>query len=65
MKLFTRSASTVLLLAALAPSVHAEFLVVSIRESTAENIWRWVAAFSALLVLATLRNSQSKGGEGN
>lgn len=65
MKLPTRIASTALLLAALAPSVHAEFLVVSIRESTAENVWRWVLAFSALLVLVTLNNSRSKGGEGN
>jgi len=65
MKLIHRIALTVLLLAALAPSVRAEFLVVSIRESTAENLWHWVLALSAVLVLVTLNKSRSKGGEGN
>ena len=65
MKLIHRIALTALLLAALAPSVRAEFLVLSIRESTAESIWQWVVAFSVVLVLVTLNNSRSKGGEGN
>ena len=65
MKLFHRITITALLLAALAPSVRADFLVVSIRESTAENLWHWVVAASAVLVLVTLNKSRSKGGEGS
>ena len=65
MKLIHRIAIAALLLAALAPSVRAEFLVVGIRESTAENLWHWVLALSAVVVLITLNNSRSKGGEGN
>ncbi len=65
MKLIHRTAITALLLAALAPSVRADFLVVSIRESTAESLWHWVFAAAALLVLAALNGSRSKGGEGN
>ena len=65
MKLLARIAFTTLLLAALAPSLRAEFLVVGIRESTAENIWRWVLAFAGVLVLVTLNSSRNKGDEGN
>jgi hypothetical protein len=65
MKLLTRIAFTALLLAVLAPSLRAEFLVVGIRESTAENIRNWLLAFSGLLVLVTLNKSRCKGGEAN
>ena len=62
MKRITSIALTSLLLA---PSLHAEFLVLSIKESTAESISHWVAAFGAMLIVLALKNSRSKGGQGN
>ncbi len=49
---------------AIAPSLRAEFLVLKIRENTAEQIWIWIAALTALLIVFTMRNSRSKGGQG-
>ena len=65
MKRITSAAFTSTLLLLLAPSLRAEFLVLSIRESTAESIWHWVAAFGAMVILFALKNSRSKGGQGN
>ena len=65
MKLINRIALAVLLLAALAPAARADFLVVSIRESTIENFWRWLVALSGLFVLVTLNKSRREGGNGN
>ena len=65
MKRITSVALTSLLLAFLAPSLRAEFLVLSIKESTAETISHWVAALGAMLIVLALKNSRSKGGQGN
>lgn len=54
--------STLLLISP--PTLRAEFLVLSIRESTAENISHWGAAFCILLVLLTLRKSCSREDRG-
>lgn len=64
MKKLQRLALTSLALFAIAPSLRAEFLVLKIRENTAEQIWIWIAVFTAMLVVFTMRNSRSKGGQG-
>lgn len=64
MRNFRRLALTSLALFAITPSLRAEFLVLRIRENTAEQIWIWVAVFTAILVVFTLLNSRSKGGQG-
>ena len=60
-----RITSIALISLLLAPSLRAEFLVLSIKESTAESISHWVAAFGAALIVLALKNSRSKGGQGN
>ena len=65
MKRITSAALTSTLLLLPVPSLRAEFLVLSIRESTAESISHWVAAFAAIVILFALKNSRSKGGQGN
>ena len=60
-----RITSIALISLLLAPSLRAEFLVLSIKESTAESISHWVAAFGAVLIVLALKNSRSKGGQGN
>jgi len=52
------------LILAAAPQLRAEFLVLRIRETTAEQIWIWIAVFTALLVVLTMKSSRSKGGHG-
>ena len=65
MKRIPSAAFTSTLLLLLAPSLRAEFLVFSIRESTAETISHWVTAFAAVVILFALKSSRSKGGQGN
>ena len=65
MKRIPSAALTSTLLLLLAPSLRAEFLVVGIRESTAESISHWIAALGATAIFFALRNSRSKGGQGN
>jgi hypothetical protein len=50
---------------AMAPSLRAEFLVLSIGENTAEQIRHLALAAAALVVILTLRSSRNTGGEGN
>lgn len=64
MKISARIAFTCALVLATAHSLHAEFLVLKIRETTAESVWHWVAALCAVLVFFTLRASRNKGGQG-
>ena len=64
MKKSTRIAFTCALILATTHSLRAEFLVLKIRESTAENVWHWIAASFALLVWFTLRASRNQGGQG-
>ena len=64
MKTITRVTLAAILLATLAPSLHAEFLLVKVRENTANNILGAVIAISSLLVLITLNKTRSKGGRG-
>ena len=64
MKPFHRLVMIATILLALSPSLRAEFLVLRIRESTAENISHWIAAFCVLLVVLTLRKSCNKEGRG-
>ena len=64
MKNTARIAFTCALILATTHSLRAEFLVLKIRETTAENIWHWIAASFALLVWFTLRASRNKGGQG-
>jgi hypothetical protein len=64
MKTSTRIALTLAAILATTHSLHAEFLVLRIRETTAESIWHWVAALFAMLVFFTLRASRNKGGQG-
>ena len=64
MKTPARIAFTCALILATTHSLHAEFLVLKIREATAENVWHWIAASFALLVWFTLRASRNKGGQG-
>ena len=51
-------------LIAMAPSVQADFLVLRIGETTAENIRHLIIACVAVVVILTLKSSRSKGGEG-
>ena len=60
----TRIAFTCALVLAMAHSLHAEFLVLKIRETTAESVWHWIAALFAVLVFFTMRASRNKGGQG-
>jgi fucose 4-O-acetylase-like acetyltransferase len=57
-------AVTALFFLATAPALRADFLRLQINESTAKHVWHWGAAFTALLVLVTMTNSRSKGGQG-
>ena len=52
------------ILIAFAPSLHAEFLVLRIPESTAENISHWIVAFCFGLAALTLRKSCNREGRG-
>lgn len=65
MKRITPTALTSFLLIVLAPSLRADFLVLSIKESTAESISHWAAAFGVMLIVFALKNSRNKGGQGN
>jgi hypothetical protein len=65
MKTLSRIAFTASLLLAFSSSLRAEFLVLRIRENTAESIWHWTMAVGAIVVVLTLVNSRSKGGQGN
>lgn len=64
MKTRTRIAFTCALVLATTHSLRAEFLVLKIRETTAESIWHWLIAAIAALIFFTLRASRSKGGQG-
>jgi hypothetical protein len=59
MKMLHLSAISLLLAAA---PLRAEFLVLKVREKTAEQIWFWIAIVTALLILSTMRASRNKGG---
>ena len=64
MKTPARSAFTCALILATTHSLRAEFLVLKIRETTAESVWHWVAACFAALIFFTVRASRNKGGQG-
>lgn len=64
MKSSRRIAFTCAIFLATAHSLRADFLELKIRETTAEHVWHWVFAFTALIVFFTLRASRSKGGQG-
>ena len=64
MKTPPRIAFTSALVLAATYSARAEFLVLKIRETTAENVWHWIIAAIAVLVFFTLRASRNKGGQG-
>jgi hypothetical protein len=63
-KTSSRIAFTCALILAMSHSLRAEFLVLKIRETTAESIWHWMIAVFATLIFFTLRASRSKGGQG-
>lgn len=65
MKTSSRIAYTCALVLATAPAVRAEFLVLKIRENTAESIWHWTFALFAVIVFFTLRASRNRGGQGH
>jgi hypothetical protein len=64
MKTPSRIAVTCALLMAATRPLHAGFLELRIRETTAESIWHWIIALCAVLIFFTLRASRSKGGQG-
>jgi hypothetical protein len=64
MKTPVRSAFTCTLMLATTHSLRAEFLVLKIRETTAENVWHWIIAVFAAIIFLTLRASRNKGGQG-
>ena len=64
MKTPARIAFTCALILATTHSLRAEFLVLKIRETTAETVWHWIVAAFAVLVFFTLRASRNKGGQG-
>ena len=64
MKTPARIAFTFALILATTDPLRAEFLVLKIRETTADSIWHWIAALFAVLVFFTLRASRNKGGQG-
>ena len=64
MKTTHRIAFTCALVLATVHSLRADFLELKIRETTAEHVWQWVFASTALLVFFTLRASRNKGGQG-
>jgi hypothetical protein len=64
MKKNARIAFTCVLILATTHSLHAEFLMLKIRETTAESIWHWVAAIFGALIFFTLRASRNRGGQG-
>ncbi|MEO6788994.1 MAG: hypothetical protein ABI318_22960 [Chthoniobacteraceae bacterium] len=64
MKTNLRIAFTCTIVLATTHSLRADFLELRIRETTAEHVWHWVFAFTALIVFFTLRASRSKGGQG-
>ncbi len=63
MKTPARLAFTAALVLATTHSLRAEFLVLKIRETTADSIWHWIVAAIAVLVFFTLRASRNKGGQ--
>ena len=64
MKTSARIAFTCALILATTHSLRAEFLVLKIRETTAESIWHWMVAAFAAIIFFTLRASRNKGGQG-
>jgi hypothetical protein len=64
MKTTARIAFTCALILAATHSARAEFLVLKIRETTAESIWHWMLVIFAAIIFFTLRASRSKGGQG-
>ena len=64
MKKSVRIAFTCALVLATTHSLRAEFLVLKIRETTAESVWHWIAAAFVAIVFFTLRASRNKGGQG-
>jgi len=64
MKTTARIAFIFALILAMAHSARAEFLVLKIRETTAESVWHWIVAIFAAIIFFTLRASRNKGGQG-
>ena len=64
MKTPARIAFTCALILATMHPLRAEVLVLKIRETTAENIWHWIAACLAVIIFFTLRASLNRGGQG-
>lgn len=64
MKTIERITATSLLLAATALPARAEFLVLKVRETTAERVWTWIVILAVLLVALTIRATRNKGGQG-
>ncbi len=64
MKTPARIALTLALIFTATHSLHAEFLELRIRESTADSIWHWTIVAFVAIIFFTLRASRSKGGHG-
>ena len=64
MKIPARIAFIFALILATAHSARADFLVLKIREATAESVWHWMLVAFAAIIFFTLRASRSKGGQG-
>lgn len=60
----TRITILLMLILATAQPVRAEFLVLKIRETTADNIWLWAAAICCAVVFFTLRASTDRRNKG-
>ena len=64
MKNTARIAFLFALVLATTQTARAEFLVLKIRETTADNVWHWIFAAFAAIIFFTLRASRNKGGQG-
>jgi hypothetical protein len=64
MKTPARIAFACAIILAATHSARAEFLVLKIRETTAESIWHWMLVIFAAIIFFTLCASRSKGGQG-
>jgi len=64
MKTRARIAFTCAIILSAAHPLHAEFLELRIRETTAESIWHLTVAAFAMIIFFTLRASRNKGGHG-
>jgi len=64
MKTPARIAFLSALILASVQSARAEFLVLKIRETTAESVWHWMLVAFAAIIFFTLRASRNREGRG-